>query len=336
LVGEAAEALPAWVAGEGSSVEEAATLWGVRPLSGAGYRALGRTPSAAAARHGGPTTTVRRSEKPTAREATVSADGAASPPRSPVQSLRAGSVAIAPIVLGVIPFAVIAGFAAVDIGLRWTEALGFSTVVFAGASQLAAIELLGQGAPIGVAVLTMVVINLRMAMYSASLAPHLATEPMRRRVLGAYVLTDQAYAVAITRFLHEPTGGVDRFWFYLGAALPMWLVWQPVTVLGALVGDRVPEGLPLGFAVPLAFLALLLPAITDRPTLAAALTAALVATVGATWPSNIGMPLGAVAGVAVGFVLSRRAAAAQFEGAEEPSEPSEAPGDDGFGGTSWT
>jgi predicted branched-subunit amino acid permease len=228
------------------------------------------------------------------------------PPLTPARSLRAGSAAMAPIALGVVPFGIIAGFAAVDIGLRVGEAIGFSVLVFAGASQLAAIELLGQGAPVGVALLTVVVINLRMAMYSASLAPHLAAEPVHRRLGGAYLLTDQAYAVAITRFLREPEPGADRFWFYLGAALPLWLVWQPVTVIGALVGDRVPDGVPLGFAVPLAFLALLVPAITDRPALAAALTAALVATVGAQLPANLGMPAGAVAGVVVGVVLARR------------------------------
>ena len=246
-------------------------------------------------------------------------------PLPPAQSLRAGALAIAPIALGVVPFALIAGFAAVDIGLRVGEAVGFSMVVFAGASQLAAIDLLGQGAPVGVAVLTVVVINLRMAMYSASLAPHLAGEPVHRRLSGAYLLTDQAYAVAITRFLREPRGGTDRFAFFLGAALPLWLVWQPVTVLGALVGDRVPTGVPLGFAVPLAFLALLVPAITDRPTLAAALTAAVVATVGAAWPANLGMPIGAVTGVLVGFVLARRRAARAFDQQAAPPERLPAP-----------
>jgi predicted branched-subunit amino acid permease len=247
-------------------------------------------------------------------------------PLTPAQSLRAGAAAIAPIALGVVPFALIAGFAAVDIGLRVGEAVGFSMVVFAGASQLAAIDLLGQGAPVGVAVLTVVVINLRMAMYSASLAPHLAGEPVHRRLSGAYLLTDQAYAVAITRFLREPRGGTDRFAFYLGAALPMWLVWQPVTVLGALVGDRVPPDVPLGFAVPLAFLALLVPAITDRPTLAAALTAAVVATAGAAWPANLGMPAGAVTGVLVGFVLARRAAARAFD--QQAAPPQQPPASD--------
>lgn len=227
---------------------------------------------------------------------------------TPGQSLRAGAAMITPIALGMLPFGLIAGLAAVEAGLRVGEAVGFSVLVFAGASQLAAIDLLGSGAPVGVVVLTVVVINLRLAMYSASLAPHLAAQPLRRRLLGAYVLTDQAYAVSIARFTGESATRADRWWFYVGAAVPLWLVWQTVTVIGALVGDAVPESVPLGFALPLAFLALLVPAIIDRPTLAAAVSAGAVATLGATWPANLGMPVGALVGVLLGWGLSRRLA----------------------------
>lgn len=225
---------------------------------------------------------------------------------SPRASFRAGAAAIAPIALGVVPFGLIAGAAAIEIGLGVAEAAGFSAVIFAGASQLAAIDLLGAGAPVWVAVLTVVVINLRLAMYSASIAPHFATEPIVRRVFGSYLLTDQAYAVSVIRFGHEPGAAADRFWFYVGAGIPLWTVWQAVTLVGALAGAAVPDAIPLGFAVPLAFVALLVPAVTDRPTLAAALSAGVVATAGATLPANLGLPAGAVTGVGVGWLLARR------------------------------
>lgn len=232
------------------------------------------------------------------------------PPRelSVGASVRAGARAIAPITVGVAPFGIIAGLAAVEIGLRLSEAIALSTIVYAGASQLAAIDLLDAGAPWGVAVLTVVVINLRLAMYSASLAPHLAAQSLPRRLGAAYVLTDQAYAVSVARFLGEPEPRARRLWFFLGAAVPLWAVWQAVTVVGAVAGDAVPRDLPMGFAVPLAFLALLRPAVTDRPTLAAALAGGTVATLGLHWPANLGMPAGALTGVAVGFALARRAA----------------------------
>lgn len=230
---------------------------------------------------------------------------------TPRRSFRAGATAVAPVLLGVVPFGLVAGVAAVEAGLGLAEAIGFSTVVFAGASQLAAIELLGAGAPAWVAVMTAAVINLRMAMYSASLGSYMTDQPVGRRAIAAYLLTDQAYALSVTRYRAEegPGGPVDRWWYYLGAALVLWVSWQLTTILGVLMGGAVPEQVPLGFAVPLTFLGMLVPSVTDRPTLAAALVGGGVAVTAAPLPANLGMPLGAAAGVLVGYALVRTRAA---------------------------
>ena len=206
--------------------------------------------------------------------------------------------------LGVVPFGLIAGLAVVENGLGLPESLGFSLVVFAGASQLAALELLGGGAPVAVVLVTALAINVRFVMYSASMAPQLADQPTRRRLLGAYLLTDHAFAVVSTPGPADDPA--DRWDFYLGAALVMWGTWQVATVAGALLGDALPDALPLAFAAPLAFLSLLVPAVTDRPTLAAAISAAGVAVVAAPLPANLGMPLAAMTGVLVGWGVARR------------------------------
>ena len=243
-------------------------------------------------------------------------EGRTPPSASPSIHLRQGALAVAPLLIGVPPFGVIAGVAAIEAGLGLAEAVGFSVLVFAGAAQLAAIDLLGSGAMVWVAVLTALVINLRMAMYSASLAAHLSAEPRPRRALAAYLLTDQAFALSVARFaerdsLDQRSGsaasGTDggRWWFYLGAAVPLWVTWQATTVAGVVVGDAVPEAVPLGFAVPMVFISLVVPSITDRPTLAAGLSAAVVAVVGAPLPAKLGMPLAALTGVAVGWALAR-------------------------------
>jgi predicted branched-subunit amino acid permease len=223
-------------------------------------------------------------------------------------SFRAGAVAVSPVLLGIVPFGLVAGVAATEAGLGLPEAVGFSVVVFAGASQLAALELLGTGAPAWVAIMTAAVINLRMAMYSASIGSYMTDQPVRRRVIASYLLTDQAYALSVARYQQQAgtKPAVDRYYFYLGTALVLWTVWQITTVLGVVVGGAVPEAVPLGFAVPLTFLCLLVPTVTDRPTLAAALVGGGVALIAAPLPANLGMPLGAGAGVAVGYVLARR------------------------------
>ena len=205
-----------------------------------------------------------------------------------------------PIAIGIIPFGLVAGAAAVEAGYGLSGAVGFSVIVFAGASQLAAIDLLSGGSAIAVAVLTAWLINLRMVMYSAALAPWLGHESTRRRAGAAYVLTDQAFALSIT---HYDKGAPleDRLRYYLGVAVPLWLNWQVTTILGALVGTKIPDEIPLDFAIPLCFLVLLVPTIKDRPTVVAAVVggggAVLVAEAGL---ADAAIVLGAVAGIAAG------------------------------------
>jgi predicted branched-subunit amino acid permease len=224
----------------------------------------------------------------------------------PVASLRAGARAMLPITVGIAPFGVITGIAATDAGLGLPEAVGFSIMVLAGAAQLASLDLIGRDAPILVVVVTALIINLRMLMYSASLAPELAHLSRAKRLLGSYWLTDQTYAVSIVRFRDVGATSVDRWWFYLGSGIPLWVVWQLATVVGVVGGGAVPETIPLGFALPLAFISLLVPTLTDRPAVIAALTAALVAVVAAPLPANAGMPLAALVGIIAGWVVAAR------------------------------
>ena len=214
--------------------------------------------------------------------------------------LWAGVRDVLPLMLGVIPFALVAGIAAVNAGLTLTEAVALSVIVFAGASQLAALDLLSANAPLAVVVGTAVVINLRMLMYSASIAPHFARYAARVRAALAYLLTDQAYALSVAEFAENDER--SRWRYYLGAAASLWVVWQIGTVVGVVVGAGVPERWGLTFAVPLVFLALLVPAMKDRPTTAAGAAGGTVAVVAAGLPLNLGLLAGAVSGVAVGLL----------------------------------
>ena len=200
--------------------------------------------------------------------------------------------------LGVVPFGLVAGAAPVEGGLGAWSAVGFSTIVFAGASQLAAIDVLIDGGTWLVAAVAACTINLRLLLYSASLAPHLAAFPLRQRLLVGYVLTDQAYVESITRWQR---GTVPTLAFYYGAALTLWGSWQAATIVGALGGGAVPDDVPLTFAVPLAFLVLFVPLLVDRPAVAAATAAGVTSLVclelGA---DDLSILLGALAGIAAG------------------------------------
>jgi predicted branched-subunit amino acid permease len=200
--------------------------------------------------------------------------------------------------IGVLPFGMVAGAAPVAEGLGGWTAVGLSTVVFAGASQLAAVEVLDDGGSTLVAVLAAWTVNLRMLLYSASLAPYLSHESVARRLGAAYLLTDQAYALSISRWAE---GGQvrDRLAYYLGAGISLWVSWQLSTIVGVLVGGAVPDGVPLDFAVPLVFLVLLVPLLGSRPALAAATVGGTSAVVAAELGAG---PLSVIAGSALGIL----------------------------------
>ncbi|WP_436901289.1 AzlC family ABC transporter permease [Halovenus halobia] len=220
------------------------------------------------------------------------------------EDFMAGVTATTPVMLGVIPFGLVAGAAAVGAGLSLLQAVALSVVVFAGASQLAMIELFGQDATLLVVVGTALIINSRLVMYSASLAPHFTRESRRWRGLMAYIMTDQAFALSVTRYAEGMEGVASKRWYYLGTAAPLWIVWQFCTVIGVIVGASVPGWLPLRFAVPLTFLALLVPALQTRAHAAAALVGGGVATIGVGIPYNLGLLVGALLGVGAGTVIA--------------------------------
>jgi 4-azaleucine resistance transporter AzlC len=208
---------------------------------------------------------------------------------------------VAPVLLGVVPFALVAGVAAASAGLSLLEAMGMSVIVFAGASQLAALDLLSQDAPLAVVVVTAAVINLRMMMYSASIAPHFRSVSARWKAVLSYLLTDQAYALSLTRYGEDD--GVDRKWFYLGIAATLWVVWQLGTLAGVLLGAGVPDSWGLEFAVPLVFLAVLVPTLEDRTSVVAGVVAAVIAIAGEGLPLNLGLLVAAAVGITVGMIF---------------------------------
>ena len=194
----------------------------------------------------------------------------------------AGARAILPLLISVLPFALIVGVVAVRLGYSPWVASAFSLLFFAGSSQLAAMQLLAGGAPFVIILVTVFFINLRFTMYSASIAPWLRGAPAWIKALIGYTLTDQPYMLSLYAFEQRPALS-QRVAFFLGGALPFWLSWQVGTIAGALLGARLPEGWGLDFAVPLTFIALLVPAIVDRATLAAAIVGGVVSVLAQGW-----------------------------------------------------
>ncbi len=231
---------------------------------------------------------------------------------TPRREFAAGIRAELPILLGVLPFGLIYGALALQAGIPAAPAMAMSSIVFAGSAQFVATQLIAAGTPIGLLLLTTFVVNLRHLLYSASLAPYLC--PLRPAWKGAlaYLLTDEAYAVAITHYsqtsptLTTPPSPRDepdhRHWFFLGAGLTLWTTWQASTAAGLYLGARIPSAWHLEFALPLTFLALARPAVTDRATAITVLVASVVGIASYGLAMRLGIIVGALAGIAAGIV----------------------------------
>jgi 4-azaleucine resistance transporter AzlC len=214
----------------------------------------------------------------------------------------------APILVGVVPFGMIYGVLALGAGLGVPEAQGMSAVLFAGSAQFISVQLFGAQAPVGVVVLTAFVVNLRHALYSASVAPHTRHLSLGWKLGLSYLLTDEAYAVAITRYSRSP-GAPDGHWYFLGAGLALWASWQVSTAVGIFLGAQVPEGWSLDFTLALTFIALLVPNLRDRGAVAACLCAGALALVAFGLPYKLGLVVAACGGILAGTLAEKKGAA---------------------------
>lgn len=222
-----------------------------------------------------------------------------------LQAFSSGFKAAIPVALGVIPFGLVAGAGAISKGLGWLEGLSFSVFIFAGASQLAVLELLSQNAPLIMVLVTGWIINLRFMIYSAAIAPFFKGTRLSSKILGSYLLTDQAYIITQISSSKEPTMKHVPI-FYFGVASTFWILWQASTLIGIFAGKSVPSKLNLDFAIPLVFLSLLISAVKNRPGLIAALVSGLGVYALASLPMNLGFAISVPLGVIAGFIMEKR------------------------------
>lgn len=234
---------------------------------------------------------------------------------SPRRAFRQGLAAGLPFVAVILPFGAVFGIMATAAGLNLAQTMGFTVLVIAGASQLAALQLMIEGAPLAVVVATALAINLRMAMYSASLAPHLGRASAGARAAVSYLMVDQAYAVAFLQFERAPDWPVAaKLAYYLGSVTPVAPTWYLGTLAGALLGDRLPEGLPLDFVVPIVFLALVGPMLRTLAHGLSALVSVALALALSGLPWNLGLPLAGLVAMAAGALAEARAARRRIGG----------------------
>lgn len=215
-----------------------------------------------------------------------------------------GARAVSPLLLAVVPFGLVLGVTAAATAVGGVLGIATSSIIFAGAAQLVTVQLLDAGTSLFVVILTALVVNVRHLMYSAALAPHFSEFPRRSRLLLPYLLTDQAFALSSVRY--ETTDDpLYKRWYFTGAGSTLWVFWQISTVVGVVLGAQIPDSLGLSFAIPLVFLALLIPVVQTRPGLLAAVVGGLVAVAAFDAPYGLGLVIGALAGITAGVAAEQ-------------------------------
>lgn len=193
-----------------------------------------------------------------------------------------------PISFGVLPFGLIVGTIASNNGLNTLETFFFNFFIFAGASELAAFELLSKNAPIFIIVLTCVVINLRFIIYSASLAPMVSKLNFFQKIICAYLITDQSYALVVSES-DKLKNNSEKLAFYLGASFLMLIVWDLSVIAGAVFGNIAPKSWELDFIIPIAFMSLVIPNLKNRRLVYVAIFSSVMSVVTYYIPYNLGL-----------------------------------------------
>ena len=206
-----------------------------------------------------------------------------------------------PVLIGIVPFGMVCGIAALSAGASPFAALAMSAVMFSGAAQIVASQLIAAGAPLMVIILSCLVVGLRFLMYSAAMAPYLRPLDHRWRNLLSFLLTDQAFAGTIQRFRESGDLRANASYF-LGGGVLLWVAWQVSTLVGIVAGRVIPASWQLEFVVPLSFLAILAPLLRDRVTLLVVAATGVAAIALDAMPMRLSLICAGLIGIATGVV----------------------------------
>lgn len=203
-----------------------------------------------------------------------------------------------------LPFAVICGVASVSAGLTTSAAIGLPALVFGGSSQAVLTQFLQSSSSLWIAVLSGLVVNLRMAVYSAAMAPKLRNRPRYQRMLVAAFLVDNLFAFLEQRERDRP-GDPHLLYYYAGMTAVLWPAWIAFCAIGIFAGNIIPASWQLEFAIPLSFIAILATSVRTMPTLASAVTGGVASVVLFALPLKLGLIAACLLGLVAGLATQK-------------------------------
>jgi predicted branched-subunit amino acid permease len=213
---------------------------------------------------------------------------------------RRDAFAVAP---GMVPFGIALGVTIATTGFGDLAGLLGGPAVYGGSAQLTAVTLLDQGVALVALVISAVIVNMRLMLYSAALAPRFRHQPRWFRWIAPHFIIDQTYLLASARGELSP-GEFRRYWGWLGGFVLV--IWTSAIGIGIALAPVLPEMPHLVFVGTAMFLGMLMPRLVSRPTVAAAMAGCVAAILVGSMVPELGIVAGAMAGVAAGMAVSRR------------------------------
>lgn len=204
-----------------------------------------------------------------------------------------------PLSLAMIPWGILAGSLAIETGLSPLQAQAMSLLMFAGAAQLGALNLLQVASPMLTILSTTFVISTRHLLYSAVFRPFICRLPWYKRGVMAFLLTDEMFAVVNNRIQQKE--GFDYFYAF-AVGFTIYFIWNAATCAGIVLGNFMQSMSDLGFdfAIAAIFIVMVLPMIRSKSTLLSVLSSGLTmvslelcgVSHGILWAGLVGMAVG--------------------------------------------
>jgi predicted branched-subunit amino acid permease len=215
-----------------------------------------------------------------------------------------GIIDVSPLMIPVVPFGLIFGILAIDIGFSPLATMGMSLIIFGGASQIVLLQLFSGGASSLVIISSVGAVNSRHLLYGAVVSEHVSDLKLFWKIIISYFLIDQAFARSNEYF--KKNNDKNKYFHLIGGGVTCWVIWQTTTFLGIILGSAIPEKLGLSFAVPLTFLALLVNDFRKMINVIVIIISGLVATFGYNYiPYKAYVIVAAFAGLFTAMILTK-------------------------------
>ena len=224
--------------------------------------------------------------------------------KSSLEIFFKGVIDVSPLMIPVVPFGLIFGILAIDIGFSPLATMGMSLIIFGGASQIVLLQLFSGGASSLVIISSVGAVNSRHLLYGAVVSEHLSDLKLVWKIIISYFLIDQAFARS-NEYLKK-SNEKNKYFHLIGGGATCWVIWQSTTLLGIILGAAIPEKLGLSFAVPLTFIAILVNDFRKVFNVIVIIVSGLVATLGFNYiPYKAYVIVAALTGLLTAMILTR-------------------------------